>query len=248
MRRFYIEQSEAFRDKVVIKGDDARHIINALRLGIGDMITLFDGTGHEYISRIDGTGSGKVDISVLERIIAKTESCVKITIAQAFLKEKKMDILVRQLTELGIARWFPFISERSVARPDKKRIESRIKRWKRISKESLKQCKRSVLPEIGELLDFKDMLKLGKKYNNKVVFWENETKPLDSSIISTEVDDNILVLIGPEGGFSEDEIMSAKEKGFVTAALGPRILKAETASVAACTLLQYLFGDMGKKS
>ncbi len=248
MRRFYIEQSDAFRDKPVITGDDARHIINVLRLKPGDMITLFDGTGHEYVSRIDGTGSGNVDISVLERTIAKTESPVKITIAQAFLKEKKMDMLVRQLTELGIAGWFPFISERSVARPDKKRIESRIKRWERISKESLKQCRRAVIPEIGGLRDFNDLLKLGEKYSNKVIFWENETRPLDSSIISTGVDDNILVLIGPEGGFSEDEILNAKENGFVTASLGPRVLKAETASLAACTLFQYLFGDMGKKS
>ena len=248
MRRFYIEQSEAFKDKVVMAGDDAKHIINVLRLKSGDMITLFDGTGHEYVSRIDGIVSGNVDISILERTIAETESPIKIIVAQAFLKEKKMDMLVRQLTELGIAGWFPFISERSVSRPDKKRIESRIKRWERISKESLKQCRRGVMPEIGDLLDFDGVLKLSEKYDNKIVFWENETRPLDSSIISTKNDDNILVLIGPEGGFSDNEIIHAKEKGLITAALGPRILKAETAPIVACSLIQYLFGDLGKKS
>ncbi len=250
MRYFFINPSDLVGQKAIVKGSDAHHIKNVLRLKPGDKIGLFDGTGLNYETSIANLLPKSVEVSVIRRFSSTTESSVQITVAQALLKDRKMDLLVRQLTELGITRWIPFIAKRSVPRPDKKRLFTRTERWKKIAKEALKQCKRCCSPEIGATVSFEEILNLGKESDLKIVFWEEESKPVNKELPVSHVKslEKIFVLLGPEGGFTLKEVESAKESGFITAALGPRILRAETATIAACTLLQYLFGDMGKKS
>jgi 16S rRNA (uracil1498-N3)-methyltransferase len=147
-------------------------------------------------------------------------------------------------------RWIPFFSERSVPRPDKKRLAVRMQRWQKIAQESFKQCGRSVLPQITAPLAFEDVLELGQACDAKYIFWENETQPIDRTfaINSNHTINDILIMLGPEGGFGMQEIQKAETYGFEVAGLGPRILRAETATIAACALMQYLYGDMGKKS
>lgn len=247
MRYFYIEPSEAAQPAPVITGTDAKHIKNVLRLKPGDKIGLFDGKGFDYEARIVKLSPGSVEISVVGRSPSKTESPVQITVAQAYLKDRKMDVLVRQVTELGIYRWIPFISERSVPRPDAKRLSRRTERWQKIAKEALKQCKRGRLTKIGETVSFDEVLHLGRACDLKIAFWENESGPIKSILppASENPLNGIFILIGPEGGFTPLEIERTESFGFVSATLGPRILRAETATLAACTLLQHLFGDMG---
>ena len=250
MRYFFIKQSDLADSKVVVKASDAHHIKNVLRLKPGDKIGLFDGTGLNYETRIVTLLPKSVEVSVIRSFPSTTESNVQITVAQALLKDRKMDLLVRQLTELGITRWIPFIAKRSVPRPDKKRLFTRTERWKKIAKEALKQCKRSCSPEIGATVSFEEVLNLGKDSDLKIVFWEEESKPVNKELPVSNLNppEKIFILLGPEGGFTLKEVENAKASGFITAALGPRILRAETATIAACTLLQYLFGDMGKRS
>jgi len=248
MRYFFIKPSDLAGSKAVVKGSDAHHIKNVLRLKPGDEIGLFDGTGLNYETRIVTLLPKSVEVSVIRSFPSTTESNVQITVAQALLKDRKMDSLVRQLTELGITRWIPFIAKRSVPRPDKKRLVTRTERWNKIAKEALKQCKRCCSPEIGATVSFEKVLNLGKDSELKIVFWEEESKPVNKELPVSNVKppEKIFILLGPEGGFTLKEVESAKENGFITASLGPRILRAETATIAACTLLQYLFGDMGK--
>jgi len=248
MRYFFIKQSDIAGSKAVVKGSDAHHIKNVLRLKPGDKIGLFDGTGFNYETRIVTLFPKKVEVSVIRSFPSATESIVDITVAQALLKDRKMDLLVRQLTELGITRWIPFIAKRSVPRPDKKRLFTRTERWKKIAKEAVKQCKRSCPLKIGATISFEEVLNLGKDSDLKIVFWEEESMPVSNelSVSNVKPAGKIFVLLGPEGGFTLKEVENAKASGYITAALGPRILRAETATVAACTLLQYLFGDMGK--
>jgi 16S rRNA (uracil1498-N3)-methyltransferase len=249
MRRFFIEQSEITGQMSSITGSDARHIKNVLRLKPGDKIKVFDGAGCEYESKIESYVQNKVTISILKKAPSRAEPPVKIIVAQAFLKDKKMDTIVRQLTELGVSKWIPFMAERSIPKPDKKRLSARGNRWKKIAKEALKQCERGCLPEICSVVSFEDLLCFEKDCDIKIIFYENETKAITPDILSpVTTSKKILVVFGPEGGFTKDEIEKAKACGFVSASLGPRILKADTASVAACTLIQYLFGDMGNKS
>ncbi len=249
MRYFFIEQPAADGATAMISGPDARHITTVLRLKPGDTIGLFDGVGFEYQARIEAVSSRNVKVAVLKRFPSTGESPVEIIVAQAFLKERKMDGLVRQLTELGITQWLPFFAQRSVPRLDQKNITARSERWKKIAKEALKQCKRGRVPEIRDPASFEAMLVQSRTCDLKIAFWEEESTPLTALRPQPKQKiKTIFAMLGPEGGFTVQEIETARKSGFVTVALGPRILKAETATVAACVLLQYLYGDMGKKS
>ena len=246
MRRFFIKQSKITSTKIFITGSDAAHIKKVLRMEPGDRIWLFDGRGFEYEAMIENLLAGSIEVSITKRFLSASESPVQIIAAQALLKDKKMDILARQLTEIGITKLIPFTAIRSVSRPDKKRLSARRKRWKKIAIEALKQCGRGHVTEIGETITFNDAIKIDDGCDLKIVFWENESKPISDAIQHRHYR-KILAVLGPEGGFSEKEIEDARACGFVTASLGPRILRAETAAIAACTILQYLFGDMGLK-
>ena len=249
MRRFFIKQSETAGPISVITGTDARHIKKVLRLKQGDIITLFDGAGSEYEARIISLSAGNINVSIIRNFLSTTESPVQIIVAQAFLKQRKMDNLVRQLTELGITKWVPFISKRSVPKPDNKRLTARTNRWEKISREALKQCNRGRIMEIGPTVSFEDTFNISKQSSLKIAFWENESKPINLALAQSKRHfNNIFIMIGPEGGFTSQEIEKAKACGFITATLGPRILRAETATIAASVLIQYLFGDIGIKN
>jgi 16S rRNA (uracil1498-N3)-methyltransferase len=247
MRYFYIEPTTLKKPIIAIEGSEVRHIRNVLRLKPGDTIRLFDGQGFEYEAAIQRLLANRVEIRIMRQMPATKESPVQIAVAQALLKEKKMDRLLRHLCELGITHWVPFICERSVPRPGAKRWPARVERWEKILKESCKQCQRARLPEIIKMMSFEEVLQYGQSWGLKIVFYENESASLHSlmSPALQPVPQKILLILGPEGGFSEQEIEKVKAAGFVVAGLGPRILRAETATMAACTLIQYLFGDMG---
>ena len=249
MRHFFTDPSLTLNSLVTIRKSDAHHIKNVLRLKPGDRIKLLDGAGFEYEAVIRIMSAAKVDVEILSRDRAALQSGAQIIVAQAFLKEKKMDDLVRKLCELGVAKWIPFFSQRSIPRPDASRLAGRRRRWHRIAAEALKQCRRVDLPEIAAALSFDEVLDYSKTCDLKIVFWENEPTPLPRSIELNEKNSfkKILLMLGPEGGFTRAEIELAQRSGFVVAGLGPRILRAETATLAAVTLAQYIFGDMGTR-
>ncbi len=245
MRYFFIEKSTIRDRKAVITGSDAKHIKTVLRLNPGDRIGLHDGTGTEYEARIDAISRGRIIVSILRGYPSSAESPVQITVAQALLKDRKMDGLIRQLTELGITGWIPFIASRSVPRPDKRRFSARMARWQSITREALKQCRRGRAVEIHQVLSLEEVLSLRETFDLKIIFYEGAIQSLKADAYRTgEPIRTILLILGPEGGFTDHEIERAEAEGFVLTGLGPRILKAETATIAACSLIQYLFGDM----
>jgi 16S rRNA (uracil1498-N3)-methyltransferase len=247
MRYFFIEPAALQRPVVAIEGSEVRHIKNVLRLKPGDKIRVFDGEGFEYDASIDRFCADRVEIKIGRKFPGTKESPVQIAVAQALLKEKKMDRLLRHLCELGVTRWIPFICERSVPTPGQKRLSARAQRWNKIVKESCKQCQRSKLPEIINTLTFEDLLDYGQSCDLKIVFYENESATLKSLKAPNPpaTPRKILLILGPEGGFSDREIENARAAGCVVAGLGSRILRAETAAIAACTLTQFLYGDLG---
>ncbi|UCF95469.1 MAG: 16S rRNA (uracil(1498)-N(3))-methyltransferase [Desulfobacterales bacterium] len=249
MRHFFIEPSAVNAQVVVIGGSEARHIKNVLRLQPGDIIRLFDGTGWEYEAVINDLFAGRVETAILRKFPAPAESAAEIIVAQAFLKEKKMDTLVRQLSELGVRQWLPFACARSVPRPAATRLAGRLARWRKIAQEALKQCRRADLLTVNAPMSFADVVNFGQTCEIKFIFWENASSGLDSAAVEARErrQRRILLMLGPEGGFTSGEIEHARNQGFVVAGLGPRILRAETATVAACALIQFLFGDMGQK-
>jgi 16S rRNA (uracil1498-N3)-methyltransferase len=249
MRYFFIDPSLVTGPEVSISGSEAHHIKNVLRLKTGDGLKLFDGTGFEYEAVILRVSAQKVTVEIHGKAKAAAPSGVQIMVAQAFLKEKKMDDLVRKLCELGMTRWIPFFSKRSIARPDAKRLEARSQRWQRIATEAVKQCRRIDTPQIADARSFEEILDFSQNCDLRIVFWENESSLLTGDLASKgNPVKKIMLMLGPEGGFTDQEIKRLQNSGFISAGLGPRILRAETATIAAVTLVQYLYGDMGKKS
>ncbi len=246
-RRFYLPP-EAISKYSDIVGPDVLHINRTLRMSVGAVVEIFDGVRYVYLARITYISDKVVRVKMFERFNIDREFPVSITLAQAFLKGKKMDGLICQLTELGLKRWVVFGSKRSIPILNKNRIAARAERWKKISIEAVKQCRRGVLPHISFLEDFESVLDLSDSNDLNVIFWEGKAYDLASPRNVDSNVKNILIVIGPEGGFEDIEIKYAKSRGFIVASLGPRILRAETATIAAVTIFQYLFGDMGKKT
>jgi 16S rRNA (uracil1498-N3)-methyltransferase len=248
-RRFFVEPEKLQYPYSTLTGQDLAHARNVLRLKPGDEVALFDGSGVEHIGRIASVSAKEAVVEMIGKKDPEPEPSVAIDIAQAFLKEKKMDLCIRALTELGTARWRPFFSERSVPVPDAKRLVSRVLRWEKIMKEAAKQCRRNRLVEIAAPVSFDDALQAAETSDIKIMFWENATRPLDPKIFPDGKNEirTVFALVGPEGGFSGKEARKALDAGFATVGMGPRILRAETAVLACAALLQYCFGDMGKK-
>jgi len=249
MRYFFIEGSKDLKPMSIvhISGSDSRHIQKVLRMAPGDILGLFDGTGAEYEAKIEEFSSKGVKVIVTRKLQKQVPPKLHLHMAQALLKDRKMDILIRQFTELGVAHVLPFISERSIPRPDAKRLYSRSQRWQKITRESLKQSGRRQVMAIDEVMSIENIFDRAKTSDLKIIFWE-DAEPAHQTVVNpggNTMVEKVFAILGPEGGFSPEEINAAKSAGFLTASLGPRILKAETAAVAACVLLQYLFGDMG---
>lgn len=246
MHRFFVPTKALEKSPVVISGAEARHMSTVLRLKPGNRIILMDGQGHVVSAAITACGKGRVETQIIARLPPSGESPLRLSVAQAFLKTHKMDSILRHLTELGVQRWLPFASRRSVAKPSGDRLQHRVKRWRDITKEAVKQCRRSRLPDIRPAENLRQVLEVARDDNLKIIFWEAEKKRL-SGIIDTfgRKSHSIFLIIGPEGGFSTEEIRTATAHGFATAGLGPRILRAETAALAVGALIQYTLGDMG---
>jgi 16S rRNA (uracil1498-N3)-methyltransferase len=240
--RFFIHASQIEYPVALLTGPDVNHIKNVLRLKPGDPIWLVDDTGAEYASQINAVSSHRIDVEIIEKVDKNAESPVHISIAQSYLKEKKMDLLIRQLTELGINYWCPFFSERSIPNPVQERLALRYQRWQKITIEAVKQCSRSRLMEIGQALSFNEMLLSAKNSDLKIIFWENAAKSIKLTNLFPEKQNirSIFAVMGPEGGFSRNEINQAAKEGFQPIRIGPRILRAETATIAACAILQYM--------
>ena len=247
MRHFYIEPAMGAKPEVTLAGAEAHHLRDVLRLKPGDRLKLFDGTGYEYDAVIQALSASKAELVIAGKRRVTTESPLHLVVAQAFLKEKKMDKILPPLCELGMTQWIPFFSERSVPCPDEKRLAGRMERWEKIVRASFKQCGRSMLPKLTAPVSFGEMLKLGQHCELKYIFWEEQSpaNPQKGLGAPHPVVSGIMIVLGPEGGFSRQEVEKANRCGFETAGLGPRILRAETATVAVCALAQYLFGDMG---
>ncbi|MGQ0794317.1 MAG: 16S rRNA (uracil(1498)-N(3))-methyltransferase [Deltaproteobacteria bacterium] len=241
MPRFPIKQTQIANSIATIAGSDHKHIVRVLRLNHGDRLTLFDESGIEYTGAIERITSRDLTVSILLEKKVETESRLNISLLQGLPKADKMDFIVEKSTELGVKEIIPVITSRSIIRRTDK-----APRWRKIAVESAKQCRRSTPPAIGEVVDFNTAI---KSYNDgnrlKIIFYENCLDNMKSYInTSSQLPTDIILFIGPEGGFSDNEILSAKQFNFIPLGLGPRILRTETAGIAAISIFQFLYGDI----
>ncbi len=245
-RRFIISSEQLNKPRPYIDGPDAHHLRVVLRSKPGDWIDVLDGRGKAYRARVVELEQGRVYIALESALPEPPGGIPEIILAQGYLKDKKMDDLVRPLTELGIARWVPVMARRSIPAPDDKRLQSRYARWQKISLEAVKQCGRRRPMTIDPPTSLVEALKKAGSCDVKLVFWEGLSESDNAPLSPVAEPKSVFALVGPEGGFDQDEVELALQAGFVAKSMGPRILRAETAALAAAVLLQSIFGDMPK--
>jgi len=245
MPRFYVPQPQIKNEMLRIEGDEVRHIRRVLRLKAGDEIIVFDGSGKEYEGTIFEERPFSVVIRIQNIFSSKRESHLEITLAQSLLKGEKMDYLIQKATELGVKEIVPFFSSRSVPLLEKSGRLKRHHRWERIAIEASKQCGRGVVPKIDPLQGYSEMLKSVSPDSLRLIFWEREGTNLKEVLGKSIGKKEVFFIIGPEGGFSQEEIEEANKAEFLRVTLGRRILRAETASLCFLSILQYDWGDIG---
>ncbi|MBP2033034.1 16S rRNA (uracil1498-N3)-methyltransferase [Clostridium algifaecis] len=247
MHKFFVSKDNIVNNTAYISGEDVKHIYKVLRLEAGDKISINNCEGEEFLAEIESVNKEQVQARIIEKLLLNNESKLDIYLFQGFPKASKMDLIVQKATELGVKKIIPVFTERVVVK-NKQGESKKVDRWRRISKEACKQCKRSVIPEIECPLEFDDMLKILPDMDLILVPYENEEnlgiKKL-SSYIDRDKIKKIAIIIGSEGGFSEEEITCLKDLGANIVTLGPRILRTETAGFVAISLLMYEFGDLG---
>ncbi|MBP2072710.1 16S rRNA (uracil(1498)-N(3))-methyltransferase [Thermoanaerobacterium butyriciformans] len=245
MRKFFVK-NEDIKDGIArINGDDAHHIINVLRFKIGTKLIISNGKNQYVVSVIDIENSSVI-LKIIEEYNQVVESPVNITLYQGLPKSDKMDLIIQKCTEIGIKKIVPVETEFSTIKIKEKNIYNKISRWKKISLEASKQSGRSIVPDVLMPVGFKDALESLNEFDLCLIPYEKETNMRLKDVLKKNFDaKNICVFIGPEGGFSENEIMAAIEYGAIPVTLGPRILRTETAGIVTSSIILYELGDLG---
>ena len=243
MPRFFIDKSQIEEKSLFILGDDARHIARSLRMAVGDEITVSDGEGAEYLSRLTKIRDERCDAEILEKKISTCEPKSKITLFMAYPKSDKLETVIQKAVELGASKIVPFESSRCIKKPKADKAAERTARLSRIAEEASKQCGRASLPSVASPISFSEMIKSAKESELTLFCYEGEGTVSLKAILEGygEPPKSIAIIIGSEGGFSPEEAKSAEDAGFKMANLGPRILRCETAPDYCLSALSYKF-------
>lgn len=245
MPRVFVRPEAVGSDRVRFDAGEAHHLRRVLRLRPGAVIQATDGTGRLYTIRLVALEAAGGWGAIETQAEPERESPCAITLAQAILKGDRMSWLVQKVTELGVARIVPMETARVVARPAAG-AAARQGRWERIAREAVKQCGRVVVPGIDHPRALEEVAReLAPGHDAAWVFREGGGRPLAVAAAETSSPARLLLLVGPEGGFTPDEVSVAERAGVTPVSLGPRTLRAESAGLAAVALCQFLFGDLG---
>jgi len=245
--RFYAPPSSFTETSVRLDADEAHHLTRVLRLGAGARVFVFDGEGAEYECEVARVDKREADLNLLRRLDDAVESPLRMTLAQALIKGDKFDWVIQKATELGVTRIVPLVTDHSDIKSNIRRAEERagqrIERWRRISLEALKQCGRRSLVEICEPAPFDEFCGLAAQ-DARLIFSERGGESLAEVSTRLRGVNQLSLCVASEGGWSERESRKATSCGFTPVSLGSRILRTETAAIAAVSLAQHLFGDL----
>lgn len=246
MRRFFVTEISKDSQLATISGDEFIHLKKVLRLSEGASVELFNGAGLTLTGTIISIEKTSATIRIDGRSEGKRESRLDVVLLQGMLKGEKPELIIQKATELGVSGVVFYSTARTVPVVRAEKTEGKLKRWRKVAVEAAKQCGRDTLPALssttfGEALEGRRGL--------KVMLWEGHggsaaTGGFKEALKRPEAKDGVVILVGPEGGFSEDEVAAAQNRGFIPVGLGPRVLRAETAAIAAVSAVQYELGDM----
>lgn len=245
MHRFFVDKEQVFQDRIEIIGKDVKHIKNVLRLRKKDKIEVLS-EGKTHICEIEELASDRVIVSILDAFEGKNEPTIDIILFQGVAKGDKMDFIIQKSTEVGVKEIYPLITNRTVVKiKDEKREQKKIERWRTIAEEAAKQSKRDMVPKVHSTIDFKEMLEILKGEENIIIPYEMEETFTLKEALKDVKGHRISIIIGPEGGFDEEEVKLVKDVAGKAVTLGPRILRTETAGILTMSIILYELGDLG---
>ncbi len=245
MRRFLIRPEAITGGRVRFDPGEAHHLGGVLRLRPGALLEATDGSGRLFTVRLETLGAAEASGTILEEGGPAPESPCAITLAQGILKGERMTWLVQKATELGAARIVPVGMERVVPRAPAEGAAPRRARWERVAREAVKQCRRTVVPVIETPRPFAEVIAEAPRHDLAWLLWEGGGVPIAVAARAAGRPRRLLLLVGPEGGFTRAEVARAEAAGARLVGLGPRTLRAESAALVGLALCQYLFGDLG---
>jgi len=217
----------------------AQHIGRVLRMQPGQVLSLFNGDGQDYPALIASASKKNVTVQVEQPTANSSESALEIVLGQTLSKGDRMDYAVQKATEMGVTRIVPLSTERCDVRLKGDREDKRLSHWRSVAISAAEQCGRARVPDILPVMNITEWLEYSQRCDLRLVLHHRTEQSLDS----LAKPNSVALMIGPEGGLSADEIAQAEKSGFLPVALGPRVLRTETAPVAAIALCQWLWGD-----
>jgi len=243
MHRFFVPPQWIDADRVFIKDKQVHQLRDVLRMKPGDRIIVLDNTGWEYEVELKRVAGGQVEGVVRGKSLAATEPGIKVTLYQALIKGDRLEFILQKCTEMGVVGFVPMLCERCVQLEGVS--ERKLGRWRRIIAEAAEQSRRGKLPFLSPVLTFERACQ--SMVGPSLLAWEGETslglRPALSELRATGLS-SVNLFIGPEGGFSPSEVEFAQGCGITPITLGPRVLRAETASLVAATAILYEYGDL----
>ncbi|MPL63346.1 Ribosomal RNA small subunit methyltransferase E [bioreactor metagenome] len=243
MRRFFI--SSLLAPEMVITGDDVRHIGRVLRMQPGDKCVAVATDGRSAVAKIKTITANEVVLELETIIIEDKEPIIRVVLVQGLPKSDKMDYIVQKAVELGISSIIPLAADRSVVQYHGAKAIARIERWQKIAAEAAKQCRRSRIPQIANIQKISEILPSFDDDAEIIMLYEGQTISALRTVLTDLKAQTVVLLIGPEGGFSNEEVILATQHGASIVTMGPRILRTETAAIAAVSAVMYACGDLG---
>lgn len=244
MNRLHVPASALGGPDVTVTGAAASYLHAVLRLRPGEPLEIFDGEGHVYASRIVRYDGDDAVLAVGPRE-DRPFGGVRVTLAQGLPKGDKFELIIQKAVELGVTGIVPVACERSVVRLDPKKATERVARWQKIADEAARQCGRAQMAAIDAVQPFAAFVQRPRQAGEKRLLLDEEERTHRLREELTDPTAHHVLLVGPEGGLSRDEVVTAKRFGFVPITLGPRILRTETVGLAVLSIAQHVLGDLG---
>ncbi len=243
MHRFFADTGSVSDGAFLLAPEDSRHALTVLRFRTGQHVEIIM-DGRRWEAEVSGTDNKAVSVRLLSPL-PSTEPSLSVTLFQGLPKADKMDLIVQKSTELGVSRIVPVLLNRCVSRPDPKDMIRKLDRWRKIAREAGKQSGRCLVPEIAEPVSLTQLCSGFTLPEKNIVPWEEASGfgPLAFRRVNPQLS-SLGILIGPEGGIEKEEVVSLKDKGFIPVTLGKRILRTETAGIAALSSIMSLYGEM----
>jgi 16S rRNA (uracil1498-N3)-methyltransferase len=245
VQRYFVKQ-RANDNRFIIDEEDRHHIVKVMRMQLGDQIICVDQNGKQAVCALAEITDTSVVADVVQWKEIASELPISITIASGLPKGDKLEWIIQKGTELGAHQFLPFSAARSVVKWDEKKAAKKIDRWQKIAKEAAEQSHRAFLPEVFNSISFKELLTKSKDFNYKLVAFEEESRNGETAVFASTLrkmnkGDSLLLVFGPEGGLTDEEVQQLKYNDFEVCGLGPRILRTETAPLYTLAAISYHF-------